>query len=207
MSSKCRFALVAILGCAVGVLSSLPLAYANTVTYNLVDNPFVAALEAAHCPYQPDTGHVLSGTITTDGATVIQAQDISSIDFAIDGTPYEATNWNESSNAPPWNDSIYVGSDGGLWLAGWFQFAVGGGAGVIEATSSSSWNAGTIFAAYVSNGPTYWDLTFWGIPQVDPLIPVEIATAVPEPTSLSLLVSALLGLAGAFCLRRRRAKA
>jgi hypothetical protein len=34
-----------------------------------------------------------------------------------------------------------------------------------------------------------------------------IATAVPEPTMLTLLVSALLGLAGAFYLRRRRVKA
>jgi hypothetical protein len=34
-----------------------------------------------------------------------------------------------------------------------------------------------------------------------------IATAVPEPSTLTLLFSALLGLAGAFYLRRRRAKA
>jgi hypothetical protein len=37
--------------------------------------------------------------------------------------------------------------------------------------------------------------------------PWVIATAVPEPGTLTLLVSALLGLVGAFCLRRRRAKA
>ncbi len=35
----------------------------------------------------------------------------------------------------------------------------------------------------------------------------EIAVAVPEPSTLTLLISALLGLAGAFYLRRQRAKA
>ena len=40
-----------------------------------------------------------------------------------------------------------------------------------------------------------------------PDMPWVIATAVPEPGTLTLLVSALLGLAGAFYLRRRRAGA
>ena len=42
---------------------------------------------------------------------------------------------------------------------------------------------------------------------LDDTIGIAVTQPVPEPTSLTLLVSALLGLAGAFYLRRRRAKA
>jgi hypothetical protein len=51
------------------------------------------------------------------------------------------------------------------------------------------------FWAYTPNGGGYYGTGF-----------AATITEIPEPTTLTLLATALLGLVGAFCLRRRRAK-
>jgi len=92
-----------------------------------------------------------------------------------------------------------------------------------------AWNTNTtgiedLYIGYIPNirnGQTVGDTMAWGdsnnsaggwAPLPPQFVPgqswvIATTTPVPEPASLTLLISALLGFAGAFYLRRRRAKA
>ncbi len=200
----CRFVVVAahLLFAAVLAASS---ARADTIVYDFVDHPDLEA------------GYSLSGTITTDGATgSLIASDIESWGFTIsrDGVPQYTDTIATPGSSFTLNGSNLVASTAQLL----FYNQVAGAGGLVFWPPSG--NPAPL---------CYINSTLDGIPAInlqgaDPLIPfgldwftytttipvgdaLVIATAVPEPASLTLLVSALLGLVGAFYLRRRRAKA
>ena len=168
----------------------------DTISGTIVTDGFVGSA------YGDNPGHILGGTLTltTPGGSY------TGVDMIVQGNP----------------DSLAFTTDGNNFLlpvGGLIFFAAvvpdSGG----ELVSFEYWNnepGDSVFQCGLSE-PDHTPLTaFYGRPTPneplggisanDPWIIASGGQPVPEPGTLTLLASALLGLVGAVCLRRRRAK-
>jgi hypothetical protein len=212
---RSRYArIAALLSFAAVLLVSASSTRADIVTYSINDYP---DSQAWLNPNGPAVAHV-SGSITVDTGGVplntnplaIPISDIAAANFEIQ-TP----------------DATYTGTvaSGSISLGGlqatasslfltptnpysWFYLSLATG-------TSLQYSDGTANAIYdAAVQPFSFLFIASDIPAVPSVPsgaiggnPMVIATAVPEPASLTLLISALLGLAGTFYLRRRRTRA
>lgn len=215
LPSHFRSAVAAIFGCAAVLLFSATQLRADNITYNFVDYPL------------DENGHQLSGSITLGGLSI---QDFVSGSFIIDGTTYPiepwTSYWGTSSPIEIWGSAPIVTSTQilvphGCCLRLNAPWGPVGGYGV-RGTQFLEYDYG---ANYGDPNPIY-DSTYaemdgeqpsswWEEPVpnasgylgANPTWVIATTQPVPEPASITLLVSALLGLVGASCLRRRGVKA
>jgi hypothetical protein len=189
IQSNSRCTLVAVLVfVAVSFLSVTPL-WADNITYNLVSYP----------AYQ--NGYDLEGSITTDG-TIGTIESFRQLSFQLT-EPFTAStvagdhqlNLDGTLEATATqlillvNSQLFLLSDGDTGEIVYSNF----GPNISE---YSAQYGGT--SIWFEVGSSYLP------PAFTPDQPWVIATAVPEPTSLTLLGTALLGLGVASCVRRRR---
>ncbi len=212
------------------LLASVPIARADTITYNIADYP-----DNQTDQISGGTDHV-SGSITTDGyiGTNFQVSDIISGTLTITtpnstytdtldmgnsifiGNVYVLTATATQLIVPTFGGFQLIGDELSVWLGYVSTITSGHPATVFMSDYAGGIGAGKGGTELFDNREVYSGVPNTGDPitggpsvpgQYIGLDPMVIATAVPEPTSLTLLVSALLGLAAAVYLRWRRAKA
>jgi hypothetical protein len=161
-------------------------------------------------------GYTVRGSITTDtDVGYLQQSDIEGFAFELDNPDGSCAETVTGSSgdvgvsgllATPTSLSLTVFSDGGFLYMGvptaWSPLYLFYSVNPVGTTP-----VGAEYCASDGNGGFLFDTFQPGItvgsPDTIGTAPVVIATAVPEPATLALLGSALLGLAGAVCLRRR----
>jgi hypothetical protein len=179
-----RFVFVAVIGCAVVSVFSVPQLWAETITYKLDD-------------YFADQGnHHLSGTIVTNGAVDrrLTEADILSATFKIDDAEYTVTSYNIGAGHDwpgPWatSDHLFATADCSFQMLAWQGSAL---LGWVEWQNVPSWDS----QVCLGNAGNYVGSPSWYTRNPSELIAADwaIATVVPEPSTITLLLMALIGL-------------
>jgi hypothetical protein len=189
--------LVVFLGVVAALLVSASPLRATPISYYFVDYPAA------------ENGHTLSGYLTTDGTIgALKSTDVTGGQYVIDGTVYPITaagmgvgqvyasstqvtmtfgsipnDLTLTSNSGGYQDHIGYHQNNALVQDNFQATDKAAGSNVYY------WNLGGYPGAATYLGSTTW---------------IVATTTVPEPTSLAILVSALLGLAGFLFVRRRQ---
>ena len=205
MSSHRLFALAVILGSAGLVFFSAPQLRADLV-YQLVDYPL------------DQGGHHLSGTITTDGTIgdlgasswpagyynynpTFAGVHIKSATFQIDNDPV----YNVTYIPNAWCEVVATATQIKIYGGGTSAFALQNNVPSVGVWGIEWYNNAHYYGSDQASG-SVWQTT--SLPTTAGHIAANyswvIATVVPEPATLVLLVTALLGFAGFVRVRRRR---
>jgi MYXO-CTERM domain-containing protein len=167
-------------------------------------------------------GWSIDGTVTTDGALgQLTQMDFVTATLTLTNPSVGSYTATDAQFSLLNGESYVLATAGALifsWGTGsWDGCAVSDATGTVDVVWEDSYGNGAFGASANSNLAwlDYWNadglLNTSTTSTIPPNLPFGqpwvIGTTVPEPASPTLLVSALLGLAGAFYLRRRRAKA
>ena len=230
---RCRFALVAVpLMFAIVVLASVSAARAN-ITYNIVDYPGNVNNDSPNLGTNVLSGTIVTdgvlGTITSSdivGGSWTLSNSTAGISLTTPIIPEQSSStgngnlFANNNTLVATSDSLFLPQGGFFAISKGDSFystnpvlnyenAVGGYEDAFDAWTPYNNDATNQHYLYFANG-SYSDYGFYSGAGSILSTSWTIAnggTPTPEPTSLTLLISALLGLVGSVYLRRRRATA